>query len=195
MTLFHMRSLCVFCGSRVGRSPAHASAAAELGRAAAERGILVVTGGGHVGLMGVVADAALAAGGQVHGVIPERLEGKELAHQGLNRLEVTPSMHARKTRMHALSEAFCALPGGFGTLDEVFEALTWSQLGLHRKPVGFLDVDGYYAPLLEWIRRSVDEGFVSPEHGALVIVRRRAVELLDALAQALALLPPDAPPP
>jgi uncharacterized protein (TIGR00730 family) len=189
-----MRSLGVFCGSRPGRSPAHAAAAAELGALTAARQILLVTGGGQVGLMGVVADAALAAGGRVHGVIPERLESQELALRGLSTLDVTPTMHARKQRMHALSAAFCALPGGFGTLDEIFEALTWSQLGLHDKPIGFLDVDGYFAPLLAWVARAVDDGFVAAEQAALIVVERRPAALLDALALRRGGRP-DAPPP
>jgi uncharacterized protein (TIGR00730 family) len=174
-------SLCVFCGSRTGVRAVHAQAAAELGRLAASRGITLVTGGGHVGLMGVVADAALAAGGRVHGVIPEGLKARELAHQGLTALDVTDSMHARKARMHALSDAFVALPGGFGTLDELFEALTWSQLGLHRKPVGLLDVDGFWQPLLAMVRAQVDGGFVSPEHAAMLVPAAAPAALLDAL--------------
>jgi uncharacterized protein (TIGR00730 family) len=142
----------------------------------------MVYGGASVGLMGAAADAALAAGGEVQGVIPESMVAKELAHPRLTRLHVVGSMHERKTRMHALSSAFLAIPGGFGTLDELFEALTWLQLGLHDKPIGLLDVGGFWQPLLRWIDRAVAEGLVAPEHASALRVQSEVGHLLDDLA-------------
>ena len=148
-----MKRICVYCGARNGRRDRDVQAARAMGREIAERGLTLVYGGGHVGLMGALSDAALAAGGQVIGIIPEQLVNAELAHRGLSRLEVVQSMHERKARMAELADAFIALPGGFGTLDETFEILTWAQLGLHGKPCGLLEVDDFYAPLLAWIDR------------------------------------------
>lgn len=159
-----MRSACVYCGSNVGGTHVYGERAAMLGQRLAQDGIAVVYGGGNVGLMGIVADAALAAGGEVIGVIPEQLVGWEVAHQGLTRLEVVASMHERKARMFDLSDGFIALPGGFGTLDEMFEMLTWRQLGLGDKPCAFLDVDGFYAPLIAMLDRMVEERFLRAEH-------------------------------
>jgi uncharacterized protein (TIGR00730 family) len=159
-----MKSVCVYCGSSIGAKAIYAERAAALGTRLARDGLVVVYGGGDVGLMGVVADAALAAGGEVIGVIPEQLVGWEVAHRGLTRLDVVSSMHERKARMFDLSDAFVALPGGFGTLDEMFEMLTWRQLGLGTKPCAFLDVDGFYAPLMAMIDRMVTEGFLRTEH-------------------------------
>jgi uncharacterized protein (TIGR00730 family) len=161
-----MKSVCVYCGSRIGANAVYEQRAAALGTRLAGEGLALVYGGGNVGLMGVLADAALAAGGEVIGVIPEQLVGWEVAHDGLTRLEVVASMHERKARMFELSDAFVALPGGFGTLDEMFEMLTWRQLGLGDKPCGFLDVDGFYAPLIAMLERMVEEGFLPPEHRA-----------------------------
>jgi uncharacterized protein (TIGR00730 family) len=155
-----MRSVCVYCGSNAGSRPAYAERAAALGTRLAQEKLALVYGGGNVGLMGIVADAALAAGGEVIGVIPEQLVGWEVAHRGLSRLEVVANMHERKARMFDLSDAFVALPGGFGTLDEMFEMLTWRQLGLGDKPCAFLDVDGFYAPLVAMLDRMVDERFL-----------------------------------
>ena len=155
-----MRSVCVYCGSNAGSRPVYAERAAELGKRLAADGLAVVYGGGNVGLMGIVADAALAAGGDVIGVIPDQLVGWEVAHRGLTRLEVVANMHERKARMFDLSDAFVALPGGFGTLDEMFEMLTWRQLGLGDKPCAFLDVDGFYAPLVAMMDRMVAERFL-----------------------------------
>ena len=155
-----MRSVCVYCGSNAGARPAYAQKAVQLGERLAREGLAVVYGGGNVGLMGIVADAALAAGGEVIGVIPEQLVGWEVAHAGLTRLEVVANMHERKARMFDLSDAFIALPGGFGTLDEMFEMLTWRQLGLGDKPCAFLDVDGFYAPLIAMMDRMVEERFL-----------------------------------
>ena len=158
-----MKSLCVYCGSNAGSRPAYTERAMALGHRLAADGIALVYGGGNVGLMGVVADAALAAGGEVVGVIPEQLVNWEVAHRGLTRLEVVADMHTRKMRMFDLSDAFIALPGGFGTLDEMFEMLTWRQLGLGDKPCAFLDVDDFYDPLVAMMDRMVDERFLHPE--------------------------------
>ena len=155
-----MKSACVYCGSNTGSRPVYAERAAELGSRLAHEGLAVVYGGGNVGLMGIVADAALAAGGEVVGVIPEQLVGWEVAHRGVTRLEVVANMHERKARMFDLSDAFIALPGGFGTMDEMFEMLTWRQLGLGDKPCAFLDVDGFYAPLVSMMDRMVAERFL-----------------------------------
>ena len=159
-----MKSVCVSCGSSIGVRPVYAQHAATLGTRLASEGLGLVYGGGNVGLMAVVADAALAAGGEVIGVIPEQLVGWEVAHQGLTRLEIVATMHERKARMFDLSDAFVALPGGFGTLDEMFEMLTWRQLGLGDKPCAFLDVDGYFAPLMAMLDRMLQEGFLREEH-------------------------------
>jgi len=159
-----MRSACVYCGSSVGGKAAYGKRAEVLGQRLAKDNIAVVYGGGNVGLMGIVADAALAAGGEVVGVIPEQLVGWEVAHQGLTRLEIVASMHERKARMFDLSDGFIALPGGFGTLDEMFEMLTWRQLGLGDKPCAFLDVDGFYTPLVAMLDRMVEERFLRAEH-------------------------------
>ena len=159
-----MKAVCVYCGSRPGSTPDFARKAAALGSRLARDGLTLVYGGGNVGLMGVVADAALAAGGDVIGVIPQQLVQWEVAHQSLTRLEVVASMHARKARMFDLSDAFVALPGGFGTLDEMFEMLTWRQLGFGDKPCAFLDVDGFYSPLVAMLDRMVDTGFVPSQH-------------------------------
>lgn len=159
-----MKAICVYCGSKVGNNPSYAHRAAALGTRLANDDLTLVYGGGNVGLMGILADAALAAGGAVIGVIPEQLVGWEVAHQGLSRLEIVASMHERKARMFDLSDAFIALPGGFGTLDEMFEMLTWRQLGLGDKPCAFLDVDGFYSPLIAMLDRMVDQRFVRADH-------------------------------
>ena len=158
----HITSLCVYCGSANGNDPAYLALARDFGTELARRGVALVYGGGKVGLMGTVADAVLAAGGKVVGVIPRQLVEKEVAHTGLTELVVVETMHQRKTRMYELSDAFVALPGGFGTMDEMFEMLTWAQLGLHRYPCAFLDVRGYYAGLKTLMSHMVDEGFVQP---------------------------------
>jgi uncharacterized protein (TIGR00730 family) len=177
-----MERICVFCGSSPGADPAYAEAAADLGRLLAGRGLGLVYGGGHVGLMGVLADAALAAGGRVTGVIPEALAAKELAHGGLTELVVVGSMHERKARMSELSDAFIALPGGIGTLEEWFEVWTWSQLGFQPKPCGMLNVAGYYDHLLAFLDHMTAERFLSPPHRSMAIVEDRADRLLDRLA-------------
>ena len=177
-----LRSVCVFCGSNTGARPSYAVMAEGLGRVLAERGIRVVYGGGRVGLMGKVADAALAAGGEVVGVIPQHLMDREVGHTGLTDLRVTASMHERKALMADLAEGFVALPGGFGTLEELAETLTWSQLGLQAKPFGLLDVEGFYEPLLTFLDHTVGERFVTPEHRALVLSADDPAALLDRLA-------------
>jgi uncharacterized protein (TIGR00730 family) len=176
-----LRSVCVFCGSNTGARPSYAVMAEGLGRVLAERGIRVVYGGGRVGLMGVVADAALAAGGEVVGVIPQHLMDREVGHTGLTDLRVTSSMHERKALMADLADGFVALPGGFGTLEELAETLTWSQLGLQAKPFGLLDVEGFYEPLLRFLDHTVAERFVTPEHQALVLSADDPSVLLDRL--------------
>ncbi|HEY4293450.1 TIGR00730 family Rossman fold protein [Luteibacter sp.] len=155
-----IKSLCVYCGSSSGSHPAYAEAAAAFGTRMAKEGIALVYGGGKVGLMGTVADAVLAAGGKVIGVIPRQLVEKEVAHTGLSELQVVETMHERKTRMYELSDAFVALPGGFGTMDEMFEMLTWAQLGLHGYPCAYLDVRGFYRNLAATMDHMVSEGFV-----------------------------------
>jgi uncharacterized protein (TIGR00730 family) len=176
--------VCVFCGSSPGARPEYGDAARALGALLARRGVELVWGGGNVGLMGVVADATLAAGGRAIGVIPAALAERELAHATATELHVVRTMHERKALMADLSDAFVALPGGMGTLDELFEILTWSQLGIHRKPVGLLDVAGYYAPLLAFLDSARDEGFVRPADRALLRVDADPERLLDALARA-----------
>ncbi len=158
-----MKTLCVYCGSNAGNDPAYADMARALGARMAKDGIALVYGGGNVGLMGIVADAVLANGGEVIGVIPEQLVDWEVAHRGLTRLEVVDSMHARKARMFDLADGFVALPGGFGTLDEMFEMLTWRQLGLGKKPCAFLDVNDFWQPLMAMLDRMVAARFLHPE--------------------------------
>jgi uncharacterized protein (TIGR00730 family) len=177
-----LNSLCVFCGSNPGASPAYAEAAARLGRIVAGRGMTLVYGGGRVGLMGVVAGAALGAGGRVIGVIPEALATLELAHDGLTELHVVGSMHERKARMSELSDGFLALPGGIGTLEEWFEVWTWSQLGFHPKPCGLLNVAGYYDHLLAFLDHVTAERFLNETHRSMAIVGDDPQLLLDRLA-------------
>jgi uncharacterized protein (TIGR00730 family) len=173
--------VCVFCGASSGRLPAYAEAARAFGVAAAARGTGVVYGGGRVGLMGAVAEGALAAGGEVIGVIPQELVDRELAHGGLSELHVVGSLHERKALMAELAEGFVGLPGGFGTLDELLEQLTWSQLGLHAKPVGLLDVEEYWLPLIALARHATAEGFVREADLAAIAVATDAPGLLDRL--------------
>jgi len=177
-----LKRVCVFCGSSPGARPGYRAAAEALGAAVAQRGLGLVYGGAHVGLMGVVADAALAAGGEVIGVLPRALEAKELAHRNLSALYVVESMHERKALMAELSDCFVALPGGIGTLEETFEAWTWTQLGLHEKPCALLDVEGYYAALQQFLDRAVADRFVRPEHRTMLLVESDPERLLDALA-------------
>jgi uncharacterized protein (TIGR00730 family) len=177
-----MRRVCVYCGSSPGRDAAYREAAVALVRVLAERGLGVVYGGAHVGLMGVVADEALAAGAEVIGVIPQALVDHEIAHTGLNDLRVVGSMHERKAQMAELADAFVALPGGLGTLEELFEVATWSQLGLHVKPCGLLNVLGYYDGLAGMLDHAVAERFLRPENRAIVLVESDPAAMVDALA-------------
>lgn len=174
-----MRRICVFCGASPGRSPGYLELAASVGAGLAERGIGVVYGGGRVGMMGAVADAALAAGGEVIGVIPRRLVDRELAHPGLTELRIVETLHERKAGMAALAEGFIALPGGIGTLEELAEVVSWAQLGLHVKPIGLLGRDGYWDGLLAWLDHAVAEGFLAPEHRTLVTLDRDLDALLE----------------
>jgi uncharacterized protein (TIGR00730 family) len=175
------RRVCVFCGSNRGARPEYAAAAEELARALARARIGIVFGGGRVGLMGVVADAALAEGGEVIGVIPYDLLVREVAHEGVEPMHVVGSMHERKAKMNDLSDAFVALPGGYGTFEELMEIVTWAQLGMHAKPVAVLDVAGYYEPLFAQLDRAAADGFLAPENRELVLRARTVPELLARL--------------
>ncbi|WP_417684777.1 TIGR00730 family Rossman fold protein [Roseibium sp.] len=174
-----MKSVCVFCGSSFGTSPIYADAARETGHAIASQGLTLVYGGAKVGLMGTVADAALEAGGKVIGVLPTSLQEKELAHEGLSELYVVGSMHERKALMAEKSDAFLTLPGGAGTMEELFEVWTWGQLGLHRKPCGFLNTGGFYDQLLTFLDFQTNEGFMKPVMRAMVQSAATPAELLD----------------
>ncbi|WP_028446467.1 LOG family protein [Chitinimonas koreensis] len=176
-----MKSICVFCGAAFGKREVYRDAAAELGRTLAAQSLQLVWGGGRVGLMGVVADAALAGGGSTLGVIPAFMVEKELAHPGSTEMIQVDSMHTRKALMAERADGFVALPGGFGTLDELFEILTWAQLHLHGKPIGLLNVAGYFDPLLAWVRHAEAEGFVRSGHLSLFVVADTAEELLDKM--------------
>lgn len=178
-----LRSVCVYCASSPGVDAVFAASAALLGRTLAERDIRLVYGGGHVGLMGVVADAALDAGGEVHGVITRALEEKEIAHGGLTRLEVVETMHERKQAMADQADAFVMMPGGFGTLEEFFEAITWTQLGIHVKPCGVLNVQGYFDPLMTLVERATSQRFVRAQHRDLLLVDDDPGRLLARLAE------------
>lgn len=176
-----MQRVCVFCGSKTGDRTEYSEVARRLGVIAAQRGLELVTGAGHVGLMGVLADAALQAGGRVIGVIPQALVERELAHGGLSEMHVVASMHERKAKMADLSDAFIALPGAYGTADALFEILTWAQLGLHSKPIGLLDVEGFFAPLLAWLDHTVRDGFLRERHRHLLLRANGPEEMLDLL--------------
>jgi uncharacterized protein (TIGR00730 family) len=177
-----MTALCVYCGASSGTSPRYAEQARAMGAALAARGIRLVYGGGNVGLMGAVADEILQRGGEAAGVIPQALMQKELGHGGLTELHIVADMHERKAMMAELSDGFIALPGGLGTLEELFEMLTWSQLGFHAKPVGILNVDGYYDDLLRFLRHSASQGFLRSDHEALLMVENDPDTLLDRFA-------------
>jgi len=176
-----MRRICVFCGSSFGARPAYAEAARALGRLLVDRELELVYGGGNVGLMGVIADEVLAAGGRAIGVIPDSMVSREVAHTGLTELHVVSSMHARKALMAELSDGFIAMPGGIGTLDELFEIWTWSQIGIHAKPLGFLDVEGYYAHLQVFLDHVAAEGFMRARHRAMVALEADPAALLTAM--------------
>ena len=182
-----MHRLCVFCGSNAGHNPIYRSEAEKLGTLLAERRIELIYGAGNIGLMGAVADACLAAGGTVIGIIPEALMGKEVAgravdHRSLTRIEVVDSMHTRKARMAELADGFIALPGGFGTFEEFCEVLTWGQLGFHQKPMGLLNVNGFYDPLLAMFDRALAEGFLRPQNRAMALADTEIASLLTQMA-------------
>jgi uncharacterized protein (TIGR00730 family) len=178
-----IQSVSVFCGSRSGNNPIFASAAFHLGTLLAKEKIKLIYGAGNIGLMGVIADACLAANGHVIGVIPTKLVEKEVAHKGLSELFVVDSMHERKALMASKSEAFIALPGGFGTCDELFEILTWAQLGIHHNPIGILNTAGFFDPLLAWIDQMIEQGFVKPKFRQLLLVATKPDELLELILQ------------
>jgi uncharacterized protein (TIGR00730 family) len=174
-----MKRVCVFCGSSPGRESRYLDAADRLGHEIVRRGLELVYGGSHVGLMGRIADAVLAAGGQATGVIPQSMVDREIAHTGLSDLCIVKTMHERKALMEQLSDAFVAMPGGMGTLEEVCEIFTWGQLGLHTKPCGLLNVAGYYAPFLQLLDGAVEAGFLRPAHREMVLVDENPASLLD----------------
>lgn len=175
-------SICVYCGSRHGHLPTYREAATALGRAIAAHGWRLIYGGGNVGLMGAVADSALAAGGEVVGVIPERLLAREVGHRGLTRLHVVQTMHERKQQMAERADAFVALPGGIGTLEELFEVWTWRHLGYHDQPIGLLNVAGFFDPLLAFLRQAEEAGFIDTQQQAMLHVHADPAHLLDRLA-------------
>jgi uncharacterized protein (TIGR00730 family) len=185
-----MKRLCVFCGSSPGTNPAYTEAAAAMGTLLARKGVGLVYGGGNVGLMGTIADAVLAGGGEVIGVIPQALADREVAHHGVTDLRVVDSMHTRKAMMADLADGFIAMPGGVGTFEEFFEAVTWTQLGVHRKPCGLLNVAAFYTPLAIFIDQAVSEGFIKPVHRAMIVVDDNPERLLDSLS---AIVLPDVP--
>jgi uncharacterized protein (TIGR00730 family) len=176
-----MRRICIFCGSSPGARPAYAEATAEVARLLVGEGVGVVYGGGHVGLMGVLADTAMSAGGEVIGVMPQALVDREIGHTGITELRVVGSMHERKALMADLADAFIALPGGAGTLEELFEVYTWAQLGLHRKPCGLLDVEGYFSGLVGFLDHAVSERFLPQEHREMLIVESDPRALIERL--------------
>ena len=176
-----MQRICIFCGSQVGTNGLYRQAAIALGQLLVRHGYGLVYGGGHVGLMGVIADAVLASGGEVIGVIPESMVARELAHTGLTQLQVVSGMHARKARMAELADAFIALPGGYGTFEELFEVITWAQLGIHHKPIGLLNVAGYFNALKALVDHAIAEGFIRAEHWHLFSIADDAHTLLEML--------------
>jgi len=177
-----MNSICIFSGSSDSLHADYKSAARTMGILLAERGMRLIYGGGKTGLMGAVADGALSGGGEVIGVIIPSMNNQALAHDGLTRMEVPPDMHARKARMHELADGYMALPGGYGTFDELFETITWGQIGHHQKPIGLLNVKNYYAPLLAAIDHAVNEGFIFKEHRDSLLCDSDPNRLLDAMA-------------
>ncbi|MGD9811180.1 MAG: TIGR00730 family Rossman fold protein [Sphingobium sp.] len=178
-----MNRLAVYCGSATGNDALFMECAREVGAELARWGIAIVYGGGKLGLMGALADAALAEGGEVIGVIPEALVGAEVAHRGVTELHVVPDMHSRKALFTSLCDGFLTLPGGVGTMDELWEAVSWAQLGYHDKPVGLLNVGGYYDPLIEFNARMVSAGFIRPAHAGILIARDNLTTLIDAMEQ------------
>lgn len=178
-----IESISVFCGSRSGDNPIFSSAASQLGTLIANKKIKLIYGAGNIGLMGVIADACLAASGHVIGVIPTKLVDKEVAHKGLTEIFIVDSMHERKALMASKSDAFIALPGGFGTCDELFEILTWAQLGIHHNPIGILNTEGFFDPLLVWIDQMIGQGFVKPKFRELLLIASKPADLLDLILQ------------
>jgi uncharacterized protein (TIGR00730 family) len=176
-----MKSICVFCGSNIGSRPEYSDEARNLGKILAAQGIRLIYGGGRVGLMGIIADAVMAAGGEVSGIIPRALDRREIANRNVTELRVVGSMHERKALMNELSDGFIALPGGYGTFEELCEMLTWAQLGIHRKPVGLLDIAGYYAPLLSLFDHAVEQRFLHPDHRGLLLSDTDPVALLERM--------------
>jgi hypothetical protein len=176
-----IHAICVYCGSSSGSNPIYAEAAHTMGTAIAKRGKTLVYGGGAVGLMGIVADAALAAGGRVLGLMPQALVDKEIQHKGLTELRVVGSIHERKAGMIAAADALIAMPGGFGTYEEITEAATWAQLGYHRKPCGLLNVNGFYDGLITLMERAIADGFVNPAHRDILVIERGVEALLDRI--------------
>jgi len=179
-----MKSICVYCGSSIGSSPAYAKAAQLLAKVFVENHIGLVYGGGNVGLMGIIADETMRLGGEVTGVIPKALLEKEVGHHGLTRLHVVKDMHERKAMMAELSDGFIAMPGGIGTLEELFETLSWSQLGFHEKPIGILNVDGFYDRLISFLQHTVTEGFLKPAHASLLMHDANPASLVEKLKSA-----------
>ncbi len=177
-----MNRLCIYCGSSIGSRKSYIDAATELGRLLVTCGTDLVYGGSHKGIMGVIADAVLEDGGKVIGVIPQSLMDKEVAHRGLSKLHVVKSMHERKSLMAVLSDGFIAMPGGYGTLEEIVEVLTWGQLQFHNKPCGLLNVDGYFDHLLRYLDHAAEERFLRPEHREMLLVANTPAELLDLFA-------------
>lgn len=176
-----MKRICVYCGSSPGNAPEYAEGAKELAKLLAEQDIALVYGGASIGIMGEIADAVLAAGGEVIGVMPKALADKEIAHKGLSELIIVESMHERKSIMAELADGFIALPGGLGTLDELFEMLTWAQLGFHQKPCGALNINAYYQKLVEFLQHTAEEGFVKPQHQELLLVEEQPKALLQSM--------------
>jgi len=176
-----MKQVCIFCGSYPGSKPVYVESAHQMGLGLAQRGLGLVYGGGCVGLMGAVADGTIAGGGKTVGVIPQSLVDRELAHKGLSEIHIVTSMHQRKAMMAEIADAFVAMPGGFGTLDELFEIITWAQLGFHHKPIALLNIDGYFDPMLTFIEHMAVEGFIKPEHRDALLVKNSVDTLLDTL--------------
>lgn len=181
MTNRALQSICVYCGSADGLNPSYTAAAHRMGQEIARSGIRLVYGAGKTGLMGAVADGALQAGGEVIGIVPTVLNTPQLIHAGLTRLEVVDTIHQRKARMSDLADALIALPGGYGTLEELFEQLTWAQIGLHHKPIGLLNVMGYFDPLITLVKHALSEGFIYAEHSVLLVSADQPTDLLGAL--------------
>ena len=178
---FNMKSICIFCGSNYGIRPEYEHAAVAMGQLLAQSGIRLIYGGGKVGLMGAVANAALAAGGQVVGIIPQFLQDKELAHLGLTELHVVDSMHSRKAMMNQMSDGFVSMPGGFGTFEELFEVVSWAQLGMHQKPIGLLDIADFYQPLLHMVHHASAQGFARAENCGIFLSAAEPQDLLNKM--------------